>query len=858
LINFTEKDLPRPLRRHELSFECQAKRNREKSKFMKKTIKLLSLSLAMLFIHLLAIAKADENILREKSGKKAEKAAISDIITNLRLDFNADWRFHLGEASGFHVPEFDDSSWRTLNTPHDWSIEGQFSKTNPSGASGGYLPGGIGCYRKHFVLPEDAKGKRIKIRFDGVYMNSSVYINGTFIGNRPYGFSTFEYDLTPYVKHDGAKNLIAVKVDNSLQPNCRWYTGSGINRNVHLSITEQQHFKSFSTFFRTTRIDGSIAHLKVDCEVLSQNYSESLQINFQAKPEEWKKVVKPAVIKVLLKDKEGNMVSHTSETRELGDFTTVKSSFEFEVKNPVLWSDKNPYLYTLELQLLIDGRVVNTEQQKVGIRMIEFNKDKGMLVNGQKVIVKGLCLHKDAASFGTAVPKDIWRYRLEKLKQLGCNAIRVHGPADPAFIDVCDEMGFYLMSESFDEWNHTWHYGRSEDPAGKLDYSYHLYFNQWAETDLKDMVRRDRNHPSVFMYSVGNEVPEQRYADGAKTLKKLMNWAKEEDDTRMITVGCDWPLWANANGFLDTMDVAGYNYPDRYFKEHYREQRAIFPNRILMGTENYVNLENWIAVRDNPYVVGLFLWVGIDYIGESINWPRRNWEWGLIDIGSFEKTTFYYWQAFWSERPMVHIGVELKTKDDFAWRCYDVASHWNFKTGEKNIVNIYSNTRKVELFQDGKSLGLQDVNPNTYKAVYQVDYKDGELTAKAYDENNKVVANHTIKTADKPAKLVLKNERTSSASDKDRLIILTLEVQDNNGTRCPFAKNEVNVDVSGSGELIGLDSGDPFSHELYKQNKRKAHEGRLLLTIRPKARGTITVKCKSDGLKPVTENFHAN
>lgn len=799
------------------------------------------------FITIPVLSQVDENVFRNMKNEDSENAERTKQVMDMQLNFNADWHFYLGEVPAFQESEFDDSDWRVLDVPHDWSIEGKFAKENPSSVSGGYLPTGFGCYRKHFVLPEGSKGKRIKIRFDGVYMNSTVYINGIYLGNRPYGFSTFEYDLTPHLKYNGEPNVVAVKVDNSLTINCRWYTGSGINRNVHLNISEQQHFSSFGTFFRTISIEDNVARLKVDCEVISNNYPESMNINFQRFPEDWKKVIKDARIVALLKDKEGAVFAETTETHELSDFVSIKSSLDIEAKNPQLWSDKNPYLYTLELQLWIEGRLIDTEQQKVGIRMIDFNKDQGMLVNGEKVIVKGVCLHKDAGSFGSAVPKDFWRYRLGKLKEMGCNGIRTHGPVDPAFIDVCDEMGFYLMAEAFDEWNKRWHYGWSEDPAGKKPFTYHKFFNQWAETDLKDMVKRDRNHASVFMYSVGNEVPDQRYADGPETLKKLLDWAKEEDDTRMITATCDWAPWANASGFFDLMDIAGYNYPDRYFKEHYREEHARYPERILLGAENYETLENWLAVRDNPYVVGLFLWVGIDYIGESLGWPRRGWEWGLIDIGSFEKTMYYYWQAFWSEKPMVHIAVNLKEIDNFKWRCYNVASHWNFNPGDVDTVFVYSNTEKVELFQNGKSLGKKVVNPDTYQAIYQVDYKKGELKAKAFN-NKKTVASYSVKTADEPRKLVVKDERKSTAVDSDRLIILTLEVQDEKGTRCPFAKNEITVEVDG-GELIGLDSCNQFSHELYKQNKRKAHEGRLLLTIRPKGDKMIKVQCHTEGLE---------
>lgn len=809
--------------------------------------------ITLIFIGLMAYPQIDENVFRDESNVELDQGIEGAGTVNRHFNFNDNWRFHLGDdAYEFFLPDYDDANWRILELPHDFSVEGRFDPDNPSGAPGGYLPGGIGCYRKSFVLPENFKGKRIKIRFDGVYMNSTVYLNGKYLNHRPYGFSTYELDLTPHLLFDGQTNVLAVKVDNYMQPSSRWYTGSGINRRVHLFVTEQQHFQSFKTFFRTTSLEDDIAKVKVDCQVVSNNYPESMGIKFQRFPDDYVPVVKDARIVMQLKDMDGVVVSEKSTTSRLSDYETIDIGMDMEVHKPRLWSHNTPYLYTLELQLWIENELIHDEQHKVGIRIVDFDKDQGMLVNGEKVIVKGVCLHRDAGSFGTAVPKDMWRYRLEKLKKMGCNAIRTHGPNDPVFNEACNELGMYLMIESFDEWNKNWQYGYSESPAGKRDYTYHKFFKQWGETDLKDMIRRDRNHPSVVMYSVGNEVPEQRYPDGTETLKVLMEWAKEEDDTRPVVAACDWAPWANANGFLDEMDIAAYNYPDRYFEEHYREERARYPNRIFLGAENYVTLKNWLMVRDNPYVVGLFLWVGIDYLGESLGWPRRGWEWGLIDIAGYEKTLYHYWQAFWSDEPMAHIAVNMKEKDPFRWRGYSVASHWNFSPEEVDTVFVYSNTENVELLQNGVSLGTKRVDPNTYLATYIVDYEAGEITAKAFN-NGKEVATHTMVTAGEPEKLVLKYERERTNIDaKDGLLFLTLEVQDENGVRCPSATNEITVSVSGGGTLIGLDSGNQFSHELYKQSIRKAHEGRLLLTIRPDGDGPIMVQCQSDNLKEST------
>ncbi len=790
-------------------------------------------------------AQIDENVFRNTTGVKAKLS--SESIMDEKINFNTNWKFQLGELPGFHLPNYNDNNWRTLDVPHDWSIEGKFDEQNPAGASGGFLPTGIGCYRKHFVMPEGSKGKRIKIRFDGVYMKSSVFLNGVFLGNRPYGFSTFEYDLTPHLKYENAENILAVEVDNSLQPSSRWYTGSGINRNVYLIITEQQHFKSFGTFIRTDKLTANSAVVKIDCKVVSNQYAESESVKFQRFPEDVTRKVKPSKIVVVLKNAKDEVVKEVSTNQPLSDYSELEAQLVLNVENPILWSDKTPYLYKMELQLWIDGKLTDTEQHRIGIRKIEFNNNRGMLVNGEKVIAKGVCLHKDAGSFGTAVPKDVWRYRLQKLKALGCNAIRKHGTVDPVFIDLCDEMGFYFMAEAFDEWDKTWEYGYSEDSWGKVPNGYNKYFKQWAETDLKDMVKRERNHPSVFMYSVGNEMPNQRYSDGPKTLKMLMDWAKEEDKTRPVIAACDWAPWANKSGFMDTMDIAGYNYPDRYFKKHYAEEHAAHPDRILLGTENYLTLENWIMVRDNQYVVGLFLWAGIDYLGEALQWPRRGWEWGLIDIAGFEKSVYYYWKAFWSEKPMAHIAVNLKEKDKFEWRSYNIASHWNFAKNDVDTVFVYSNTEEVELFLNKKSLGKKRIDKNTYVAQYQVKYQEGTLMAVAYNQGKKV-SQHILKTADKPQQLVLTPEKETVELSKGELIFIPIEIADKNGVRCPNATNNIKISVEGAGELIGMDSGNQNSHELYKIDNRNAYEGRILVTIRPTKAGSVTVKAISDNL----------
>lgn len=761
--------------------------------------------------------------------------------------FNSNWRFNLGDVPGFMLPKFDDQSWRILELPHDWSIEGEFDQSNPSGESGGFLPNGIGCYRKTFKLPENLKGKRISIQFDGIYMNSTVYLNGIYLGNRPYGFSSFEYDMTPNLKYGEEVNVLAVKVDHSLQPSCRWYTGSGINRNVFLLVKPQQHFKSNGTFVTTSEISEKRAKVRIDFDIISHNYPESKVVNFQPIPDSIKRIVKQCRIISKIIDKEGVIQASAETNQSLKDYKSLICRLDIEVDNPKLWSASAPYLYLLVNQLVIEGKVVDEESIHIGIRKIEFNAKEGMVVNGKKTIIKGVCLHKDAGSFGTAVPKDISRYRLIKLKAMGCNAIRTHGPVDPVFIETCDELGFYMMAEAFDEWNTTWQWGYSENPEGKRPYSYHLYFNQWAETDLKAMVYRDRNHPSIIIYSVGNEVPDQRIPEGPEKLSRLKSWLKEVDATRPVVAACDWSPFANQSGFMDTMDLAGYNYIDRYFPGLYADEHKTYPDRILLGTETFADLKNWISVRDNPYVTGEFLWVGIDYLGEAVNWPRKGWEWGLIDLAGFEKTTYYIRQSFWSENPMVHIAVNLKKKDKFTWQRFNVASHWNFQRDDVDTVFVYSNCDQVELFLNNKSLGTKMVNKDTYFAQYQVKYKEGTLKAVAFNHSKKV-AEHLIRTAGQPDHLKLFPDKDRIDLQTEELVYIAVEIDDKNGVRCPKSTNNIRMVVEGSGELIGLDSGNQSSHERYKTNNRNGYEGRILAIVKPTKPGVIKVTAFAEGI----------
>jgi beta-galactosidase len=582
----------------------------------------------------------------------------------LKTKFNSGWKFKQDDKAGYEAVAYDDSQWRSLNLPHDWSVEGAFDAQNPAGGNGAYLPGGIGWYRKSFQLPDSLKGKRFVIQFDGVYMNSKVYINGHFLGHYPYGYTTFQYDLTQHIHFD-KPNVIAVRVDNSLQPSARWYTGSGIYRNVWLIATAQVHFDNYAgVFVSYPAVSKAEAEVKVQYHIIANAFPESEFRWWRRNIDANKRTTKTATIRTSILDSTGGVVATGAVNKSIGDYSDVSFAHSITLKNPKLWSAQNPDSYTLKSTLEYDGQVMDDYAVTIGIRKIEFTPERGMLVNGVPEKLKGICLHQDAGSLGVAVPLGVWYERLKKLKDMGCNAIRPsHHPFAPEFYDMCDKMGFYVMDEAFDEWNKGYTWGTTENTYGKIPYGYHLYFNQWAETDLRAMVRRDRNHPSVIMYSIGNEIPNQRTPDGTQLAKRLQDICHSEDPTRLVTAAVDFVEDANRNGFLSALDIAGYNYVDRYNgAKMYSPEKAKYPERLLLGSETYHDTRHWLAVRDNDYVIGEFVWLGYDYLGEDGVWPKRGWDAGIIDMAGNPYPEYYLRKSYWSKEPVVHIAIETSEK----------------------------------------------------------------------------------------------------------------------------------------------------------------------------------------------------
>jgi beta-galactosidase len=759
-----------------------------------------------------------------------------------KLAFNSSWKFTLGDNPEFRNKDYDDASWRMLTLPHDWSIEGDCKEIR--GGAGGFFPIGVGWYRKSFVVPESMKQKQVTIQFDGVYMNSEVWINDHFLGCYPYGYTTFQYDITEFLKQGvGEKNTIAVRVDNSLKESTRWYTGSGIYRNVWLLATNFVHFDNYKGVYVTTP--------EVSTEKATVNVNYEFAANFlsheeykQWKNDQWnyspKTITKTLLFRSTITDKNGTEIARTETEQQCTSFLPVnKLSQQIQVDRPKLWSNQTPELYYLKSEILCDGQIIDDQLTSFGIRKLEYIPHKGMFVNGKPEKLKGVCLHQDAGSFGVAVPIQIWQYRLLKLKETGCNAVRTsHHPFAPEFYDLCDSLGFYVMNEAFDEWTEGWYYNYTENTQGKAENGYHLYFNQWAETDLKAMLWRDRNHPSVVMYSIGNEIPNEKSPSGSVLANKLVNICHAEDSTRPVTAGVDEYIYGTKNGFIDAMDISGYNYIDRDYKDTmYKLEYKNRPEKLCVGTETNKKIQNYIAYRDNDYVVGAFIWVGIDYWGESETYPLRGFPRGLLDVAGFEKPEYYLYKSYWSDIPTVHIAAG--TNDS-------VQSKWNWKARDTLSVYVYSNCDEVELFLNNRSLGKKVVDKNVnYYALWQVKYKAGTLKAVGYNAKKKV-SEDILRTSSEVYQILAKYDKTTLIADGKDISFIEISMVDNNGVLVADADEMVTVNVSGEATLVGLDSGDIYYTGLFKTNKRKVFNGKLLVAVQSTYKaGTSTIELTS-------------
>jgi beta-galactosidase len=758
------------------------------------------------------------------------------------------WRFHLGDDPAARRPDFDDTSWRTLDVPHDWSIEGPVNPPPEGEGNGGYFSHGIGWYRKSFTLPPTAS-KKVVIEFDGVYMNSEVWFNGQLLGRRPCGFIGFRYDLTQFLKTNSSPNLLAVRVDDSAEPSLRWYAGSGIYRHVRLIATSYTHF----------RLGGgiSITTPEVSSEQATVQTSYTIDAHFFTDEERlaWAKDVwkaRPTNREVLLRSSvlapDGTVVASTESRFTLDNLHPgQRATQRLTVPKPRLWSDRTPELYRLRSTLTLDAQALDETTTTFGIRKLEFDPDRGLFVNSKPVKLKGVCLHQDAGSFGNAVPTAVWAMRLARLKEMGCNAVRTsHHPFAPEFYDLCDQLGFYVFDEAFDEWTRDWPYTFPENPRGKAKYGYHLYFEQWHDTDLRAMLRRDRNHPSVILYSIGNEIPNQLEPDGAKMARELIAICHEEDPTRPATSACDQSYVSSRNGFMDALDLAGYNYIDRlYGTNTYVPERARFPHRLCLGTETGSAVHYWLGVRDHDYVIGEFVWTGIDYLGEAGRFPSRGNGSGFIDIAGAKKPGFYQRAAYWRDDPVLQILVFDAQNPDNSRGGRSSLSKWNWPADSRLTVRAAANCDEVELFLNDRSLGRHAISRDVYASDWSVAYAPGVLSAIGYRAGQQVAA-RKLATTGAAARLQITPISSPLSSD---IACYEITVVDDAGLTVQDATPAVTVRAEGAARLIGLDTADLSYDGLFKTDTRKAYQGRLLATVqRTTPTGQVRLTAAAPGM----------
>ncbi len=751
------------------------------------------------------------------------------------VSFDLDWRFLNADAPGAEQTDFDDRAWSRVDLPHDWSIAGPKDRNNPGGKQNGYFPGGIGWYRKHFRLaPQDA-GRCVFVQFDGVYHNSEVWINGQSLGRRPYGYISFEHDLTPHVKF-GEDNVLAVRVDNSDQPNCRWYTGSGIYRSARLRITDQLHVKTWGTYVTTPRIADEHAIVRVQTEVR----------NSHAEPRDCRLVTR-------ILDPRNRIVAESVAAQTLPPDGEYRFDQQLKVPAPELWSLRSPNLYRVQSR-------VGDERYETpfGIREARFDKDKGFLLNGEPVKLKGVNLHHDAGALGAAAPLRAWERRLEILKSIGCNAIRAsHNPPAPELLELCDRMGFVVIDEAFDKWDGR--YGR--------------WFAQWWQADLTDMIRRDRNHPSVILWSVGNEIPNQGQPAFMQQLNKLVELTRQLDPTRPVTVAL-YPFQPKSReenarkvtAIARLVDVISCNYQEQWFEDYRKE----YPEIIILASESYPYYRGkdldykafdprnpWLDAVAHDHVAGTFYWAGIDYLGEAeAGWPFHGWNGSLIDTCGFVRPVGELIRSFWTEEPMVHIvvmddslDVPKPTKEHWGWP--KMVSHWTLPqlTGKTVKVATFTNCDAVELLLNGRSLGVKKLADFPDKMItWSVPCEPGRLEARGI-VRGKIKAAHQLQTAGPPARLRLLADRDRIRADNRDLCHVEVQITDKHGIVVPSAAHEIRFRVEGAGKIVGVDNGDLTSMESYKAEKRSAYHGRALVILQAARQpGSMTLTAQAEGL----------
>ena len=767
------------------------------------------------------------------------------------VNFNKDWRFFLGDDSAARLSDYDDTKWRFLHLPHDWSIEGNFSKDYPTTFNQGALPAGIGWYRKTFIVPSSSKDKILYIEFDGVYRNSEVWINGHYLGKRPNGYISFRYDLTPFLKW-GKKNIIAVRVDNSAQPNSRWYTGSGIYRNVRLVSTNKVAINDPTVFVSAEMVSRNEANVFIRTELINKTPNpQDVTLTYQ------------------LRDPSGKIIGTCKAREDLQESSALRNPKNtLKIFDPRLWSPDSPSLYKATIFLTHEDKVLDSHEISFGIRYFHFDSDNGFYLNGKPFKIKGVCMHHDLGALGAALNKRAMERQLRILKEMGCNAIRTaHNPPAPEFLDLCDSMGFLAMDEAFDMWKKR-----------KNRFDYNIDFNEWHKKDLEDMIRRDRNHPSVFMWSIGNEIREQFDSTGTSIARELVAVVKSLDTTRPVTSALTENI--PTKNFIyqsGALDVLGFNYKHA----DYPELPKRFPGEKFIATETASALatrghydfpsdsnriwppdskpfttgnadhtvssydhvyaywgatheESWKAVKKNDFMSGIFVWSGFDFLGEPVpyQWPSRSSYYGIVDLAGFPKDVYYMYQSEWTSKPVLHIFP-----------------HWNWEKGKLvDVWAYYSQADEVELFLNGKSLGTKKKQGDSLHVIWRIAFEPGTLRVIS-KKNGKIILSKEIKTAGSPAKIQLTADKKVLNAGGEDLSFVEVKILDAENNIVPYADNLVQFKIEGEGALAGVDNGNPVSMESFKEPQRKAFNGMCLLIVRSTGKpGMIHVTATANGL----------
>ena len=757
-------------------------------------------------------------------------------------DFDSGWRFTWGDPVKAEQPEFDDHAWKAVMLPHDASIVGPVDKANPSGQGGGFFPTGVAWYRKSFALPSAAIHRRSYVVFDGVMANSDVWINGFHLGQRPNGYVSFYYDLTKHM-HAG-NNVIAVRCDTYRQPASRWYEGLGIYRPVHLVVTGEVHVEPWSTFVKTPSVSAEAAQVVVQTSIDNDSAKDT-----------------KVSLRVTLLAPDGHVAAEeTTPVVQVKKQSSVGFDVVLHVQNPQRWDLDSPSLYRAVVRVNNGGssRTVDEEEQPFGIREFHFDADTGFWLNGRNFKVKGAALHIDGGGVGIAVPTAVWERRLTELRKLGVNAIRTaHNPPSPQFLDPCDRMGFLVMDEMFDCWT-----------VGKNPYDYHLDFDKWSLIDLQDTVRRDRNHPSIILYSAGNEIHDTPKAELAhRILALLVDDFHKNDPTRPVTQALFRPNVSHDydNGLADLLDVIGQNYRENEILAAH----AAKPTRKIIGTENTHDRNQWVAMRDHPEYSGQFLWTGVDYLGEAGQWPLIDAPFGLIDRIGVPHARGYERESWWVAAPNVHIARRVAPDDPSAvdpgyeavppkfaqtlyldWSPRNTAAH-------TESVEVYTNCEEAELLLNGVSLGRQKLHADASPLTWKVPFAAGSLRAVAYNGGVQA-AKDELHTAGKAERIVLATERSTLSDSREDVVYVTASVVDSAGTLAPEASNLIHFEVAGPAEIAAVDNGSNVDHDSFAASERRAFEGRAVAILRATAAsGTVQLKASADSLGAQTVTLTA-